>query len=114
MTAFQLAVPLNLPLDGVSDAQFDFAGAETLSLAPPHSMPLGTELNEPPTLALALIGVATVAIFRGLHKRIVRRPAPAATTAKPATRKNAKAGKTQPQRKKQQGRKPVKTRRRAA
>jgi hypothetical protein len=115
MTAFELAVPLTLPFDGAPvDASIHSAGVQQLIAQPPLVEPLGTRLNEPPTLALALIGVATVAVFRGLHKRIARRAAPA-TIVQPATRKNAKAGKSQPGRKKQQqGRKPIKPRRRAA
>jgi hypothetical protein len=114
MAAFELAVPLNLPLDGAFDAPIYLEGVQTLSLAEPHATPIGTELNEPPTLALALVGVAAVAVFRGLHKRMARRPAPVAIV-QPAARKNAKAGKAQPGRKKQQpGRKPIKPRRRAA
>jgi hypothetical protein len=114
MTAFELAVPLTLPFDGAPvDASNHSAGVQQLIVQPPLVEPIGPRLNEPPTLALALIGVATVAVFRGLHKRIARRPVPA-TTVQPATRKNAKAGKAQPHRKKQQGRKPIKPRRRAA
>ena len=115
MTAFELAVPLTLPFDGAPvDASIHSGGVQQLIVQPPLAEPIGTRLNEPPTLALALIGVATVAVFRGLHKRIARRPAPAAIV-QPATRKNAKAGKAQPSRKKQQpGRKPIKPRRRAA
>jgi len=115
MTALELAVPLTLPLDGVPEAApIHSASVQQLIVQLPHVEPIGTRLNEPPTLALALVGVAAIAVFRGLHKRIARRPAPVATV-QPATRKNAKAGKSQPGRKKQQpGRKPIKPRRRAA
>jgi hypothetical protein len=114
MTALEFAVPLTLPFDGAPvDASVHAASVKTLLVEQPLGAPTGSELNEPPTLALALIGIATVAVFRGLHKRITRRPGPV-TTVQPATRKNAKAGKPQPHRKKQQGRKPIKPRRRAA
>jgi hypothetical protein len=115
MTAHQLAVPLTLPLDGVAEAAPIYsASVQQLLVQPPQAEPIGTRLNEPPTLALALVGVAAVAVFRGLHKRIARRPSPV-TIVQPATRKNSKASKSQPGRKKQQqGRKPIKPRRRAA
>lgn len=115
MTALEFAVPLTLPFDGAPvDASIHSASAEQLVVSRPLGEPSGTRLDEPPTLALALVGVAAVAVVRGLHKRLARRPAPVAIVH-PATRKSAKAGKAQPGRKKQQhGRKPIKPRRRAA
>jgi hypothetical protein len=80
LAALYVSNPPALPMDGLAT---DAGTQQLIGQLPGYHLPV-TRLDEPSSLTLALMGVATLAAYRGIWRRVVR---PSVTAkAAPATR----------------------------